>query len=40
MGYHGGWLDEILGRVIDALLAIPALLLALVLVGIIRNLEL
>lgn len=39
MGYAGGWLDEILGRVIDALLAIPALLLALVLVGIIRNLD-
>jgi len=39
MGYMGGWFDEIAGRVIDALLAIPALLLALVLVGIIRNLE-
>ena len=39
MGYAGGWVDEILGRVIDALLAIPALLLALVLVGIIRNLD-
>jgi len=39
MGYQGGWVDEILGRVIDALLAIPALLLALVLVGIIRNLD-
>ena len=39
MGYHGGWVDEILGRVIDALLAIPALLLALVLVGLIRNLD-
>ncbi len=39
MGYRGGWVDEILGRIIDALLAIPALLLALVLVGIIRNLE-
>ena len=39
MGYSGGWVDEILGRVIDALLAIPALLLALVLVGIIRNLD-
>ncbi len=39
MGYQGGWIDEILGRVIDALLAIPALLLALVLVGIIRNLD-
>ncbi len=39
MGYLGGWFDELLGRVIDALLAIPALLLALVLVGIIRNLD-
>ena len=39
MGYQGGWVDEVLGRVIDALLAIPALLLALVLVGIIRNLD-
>ena len=39
MGYRGGWLDELLGRVIDALLAIPALLLALVLVGIARNLD-
>ena len=39
MGYRGGWIDELLGRVIDALLAIPALLLALVLVGIIRNVD-
>ena len=39
MGYQGGWVDEILGRIIDALLAIPALLLALVLVGMIRNLD-
>lgn len=39
MGYHGGWLDEILGRLIDALLAIPALLLALVAVGIVRNMD-
>ena len=39
MGYRGGWVDELLGRIIDALLAIPALLLALVLVGIIRNLD-
>lgn len=40
MGYQGGWIDEALGRVIDALLAIPALLLALVTVGVIRNLNL
>lgn len=39
MGYQGGWVDEIIGRIIDALLAIPALLLALVLIGIIRNLD-
>jgi len=40
MGYQGGLVDEVLGRVIDALLAIPALLLALVIVGVIRNLDL
>lgn len=39
MGYRGGLFDEIMGRVIDALLAIPALLLALVMVGIIRNMD-
>lgn len=39
MGYSGGIVDEVLGRIIDALLALPALLLALVLVGIIRNLD-
>lgn len=39
MGYSGGLVDEVLGRIIDALLALPALLLALVLVGIIRNLD-
>ena len=39
MGYRGGLFDEVMGRVIDALLAIPALLLALVMVGIIRNLD-
>ena len=39
MGYQGGWIDETLGRIIDALLAIPALLLALVLAGIIRSLD-
>lgn len=39
VGYQGGWVDEIIGRAIDALLAIPALLLALVLIGIIRNLD-
>ncbi len=39
MGYQGGLIDEALGRVIDALLALPALLLALVMVGIVRNLD-
>ncbi len=39
MGYQGGWVDELLGRMIDALLAIPPLLLALVMVGVIANLE-
>lgn len=39
IGYQGGMLDEIISRVIDALLAIPALLIALVVLGIIRNLE-
>jgi len=32
-GYLGGWFDEILMRIFDSLLAIPALLLALVLLG-------
>lgn len=32
-GYRGGWLDEILMRFFDSLLALPALLLALLLLG-------
>jgi peptide/nickel transport system permease protein len=32
-GYVGGWLDEILMRLFDSLLALPALLLALLLLG-------
>ncbi len=32
-GYAGGWLDEILMRLFDSLLAMPALLLALLLLG-------
>jgi len=32
-GYLGGWVDEVLMRVFDSLLAMPALLLALVLLG-------
>lgn len=39
IGYQGGVLDEIASRVIDALLAMPALLIALVILGILRNLE-
>ena len=34
-GYLGGWFDEVLMRILDSLLAIPALLLALVLLGMI-----
>ena len=34
-GYLGGWFDEILMRILDSLLAVPALLLALVLLGMI-----
>jgi peptide/nickel transport system permease protein len=33
IGYEGGWLDEVIGRILDSLLAMPALLLALVLLG-------
>lgn len=33
-GYKGGWLDELLMRIFDSLLAIPALLLALLLLGV------
>jgi peptide/nickel transport system permease protein len=33
-GYQGGWLDEIIMRLFDSLLALPALLLALLLLGI------
>ena len=32
-GYAGGWVDEIIMRFFDSLLAIPALLLALLLLG-------
>jgi len=38
-GYQGGLIDEGITRVFDALLALPALLLALVILGIIRNIE-
>ncbi len=33
--YYGGWVDEIISRLLDSLLAIPALLLALVMLGVI-----
>ena len=33
IGFYGGWLDEIVSRVLDALLAIPALVLAMVMLG-------
>ncbi|MBZ0283032.1 MAG: ABC transporter permease [Anaerolineae bacterium] len=33
VGYYGGWIDEIISRILDSLLAIPALLLALVMLG-------
>lgn len=40
VGYQGGLLDEVVGRIIDALLSLPALLLALVILGVVRNLDL
>ncbi len=33
LGYFGGWFDEIVSRALDTLLAIPALVLALVILG-------
>lgn len=33
IGYYGGWLDEIAGRLLDSMMSIPVLLLALVLIG-------
>ncbi len=39
IGYQGGLLDEVVSRFIDAFLAMPALLIALVTLGIVRNLE-
>lgn len=38
-GYQGGLVDEIISRIIDAFLALPALLVALVVLGVIRNLD-
>ncbi len=39
IGYQGGVVDELVSRIIDAFLALPALLIALVVLGVIRNLE-
>lgn len=39
IGYQGGLLDEVLSRFIDAFLALPAMLVALVTLGIVRNLD-
>lgn len=33
LGFYGGWIDEVISRALDSLLAIPALLLALVMLG-------
>jgi peptide/nickel transport system permease protein len=33
VGYNGGWLDDVVMRILDSLLALPATLLALLLVG-------
>lgn len=33
IGYYGGWVDEVISRAMDSLLAIPALVLALVMLG-------
>ncbi len=33
VGYYGGWIDDLISRLLDALLAIPALVLALVMLG-------
>jgi peptide/nickel transport system permease protein len=39
IGYYGGWIDEVAGRFIDAVLALPALLIALVMLGVLRNVD-
>lgn len=33
IGYYGGWVDEVIARLLDSLLAIPALVLAMVMLG-------
>jgi peptide/nickel transport system permease protein len=37
--YQGGWMDEIISRLIDTFLALPALLITLVILGVIKDLE-
>lgn len=39
IGYSGGLLDNVVSRIIDAFLALPAMLVALVTLGIVRNLD-
>jgi len=40
IGYYGGFIDDVVSRTIDAFLVLPALLVALVTLGIVRNLPL
>jgi peptide/nickel transport system permease protein len=35
IGYYGGWIDDIISRIMDGLLAIPALVLAMVMLGVV-----
>ena len=39
IGFRGGWVDEVISRFVDAFLAMPALLVALVVLGVVRNVE-
>ena len=39
IGYEGGWIDEIASRFIDAFLALPAMLVALVILGTVRAVQ-
>ena len=39
IGFRGGWVDEVISRIIDAFLALPALLVALVVLGVVRNID-
>ncbi|HLU08430.1 MAG TPA: ABC transporter permease [Oceanobacillus sp.] len=40
IGYYGGWIDDVISRIMDGLLAIPALVLAMVMLGTIGSSEL